>query len=75
MSVIFLFVTTPYPKQQTNILRWFCSLKFQYSLFSNKLFRHIFRNKRTVYTVENCRVTKAVTQNDVHFELVTRKLL
>ena len=52
MSAIFSFISTLYLKQ-TNILRYVPSLKFENSLFSNKLFRCIFRSERKVYTVEN----------------------
>ena len=62
MSVIFSFISTLYLKQQTNILRYFPSLKFENSLFSNKLFRCIFRSERKVYTVENDQV-KYFVQN------------
>ena len=41
----FSFISTLYLKQQTNILRCFSSLKFGNSLFSNKLFRCIFRSE------------------------------
>ena len=34
MTAIFSFISTLYLKQQTNILRRFCSLKFENSLFS-----------------------------------------
>ena len=39
MSTIFLFIKTLYLKQQTNILRCFSSLKFENSLFGNKIFQ------------------------------------
>ena len=41
----FSFISTLYLKQQTNILWCFSSLKFGNSLFSNKLFRCIFRSE------------------------------
>ena len=50
MSAIFSFISTLYQKQQTNILRYFSSLKFENGLFSNKLFRFIFHRERKVYT-------------------------
>ena len=50
---MFSFTSALYLKQQTNILQGFSSLKFGNSLFSNKLFRCIFRNKRKDYTAEN----------------------
>ena len=49
----FSFISTLYLKQQANILCCLCSLKFENSLFSNKLFRCIFRSERKVYTAEN----------------------
>ena len=49
----FSFISTLYLKQQANILCCFCSLKFENSLFSNKLFRCIFRSERKIYTAEN----------------------
>ena len=52
-SSIFSFFSTLYLKQQANILRCFCSLKFENILFSNRLFRCIFRSERKVYTTEN----------------------
>ena len=61
MSVIFLFISTFYLKQQTNILRYFSILKFQKSLFKNNLFRYIFRSEK-VYTAENDQI-KYFTQN------------
>ena len=39
-------------KQKSNILRCFCSLKFEKGLFSNKYFRFIFHSQMTVFTVE-----------------------
>ena len=48
MSVTYSFISTLYLKQQTKILRCFCSLKFENSLFSNKLFRCIFRSGRFI---------------------------
>ena len=53
MSTIFSLFSTLNLKQQTSILRCFPSLKFENSLFSNKLFRPIFGGKRNVYTAEN----------------------
>ena len=64
MSVIFPFISTFYLKQQTSILRCFCSLKFEYILFSNKLFRCVFRSKRTIYTAENDQI-KYFAQNEL----------
>ena len=61
MSAIFSFISTLYLKQ-TNILRYVPSLKFENSLFSNKLFRCIFRSERKVYTVENDQI-KYFVQN------------
>ena len=52
MSAICSFAPTLYLKQQTNILRCFSGLKFEKSLFSNKLFRCIFRSERKVYTAK-----------------------
>ena len=62
MSAIFLFISTFYLKQQTNILRCFSILKFQKSLFKNNLFRYIFRSEIKVYTAENDQI-KYFTQN------------
>ena len=53
ISAIFSFISTLYLNQQANILRCFCSLKFENSLFSNKLFRGIFPSERKVYSAEN----------------------
>ena len=53
ISKIFSFTSTLYLKQQANILRCFSSLKFENSLFSNKLFRCIFHSEGKVYTAEN----------------------
>ena len=53
MSAIFSFISTLYLKQQTNVLRFFSSLKFENSLFSNKLFRCTFRSERKIYTAAN----------------------
>ena len=61
MSAIFLFISTLYLKQQTNILRCFSVLKFQKSLFKNNLFRYILRSEK-VYTAENDQI-KYFTQN------------
>ena len=52
-SAIFSFISTLYLKQKTNILPCFSSLKFENSLFSNKLLRCIFRSESKVYTFEN----------------------
>ena len=49
-------------KQQTNILRCFCSLKFEKGLFSNKFFSFLFRSKMTVHTAENDQI-KYFAQN------------
>ena len=39
MSTVLSFIRILYPKQQSNILRCFCSLKFEKkSLFSNKFY-------------------------------------
>ena len=46
----------------TNILRYFFSLKFENSLFTDKLFRCIFRNDRKVDEVENDQI-KYFVQN------------
>ena len=61
MSAIFLFISTLYLKQQTNILRCFSILKFQKSLFKKNLFRYVFRSEK-VYTAENDQI-KYFTQN------------
>ena len=53
MSAIFSFTSTLYLKQQTNVLRFFSSLKFENNLFSNKLFRCTFRSERKIYTAAN----------------------
>ena len=53
MLAIFSSILTLYLKQQTNILLSFSSLKFEKSLFSNELFRCIFRSERKVYTAKN----------------------
>ena len=75
MSGIFPFISTLYLKQQTDILRCLSSLKFENSLFSNKLFRCIFCSERKVYTAENDQ-TKYFVQTSLfksHYSL--RKLL
>ena len=61
-SVIFSFISTFYLKQQTNIPRCFCSIKFENNLFSNKLYKRIFRSERKVYTAENDQI-KYFVQN------------
>ena len=50
MSKILLFIRILYLKQQSNILRCFCSLKFEKSLFSNNFFSFIFSSKMIVHT-------------------------
>ena len=45
MWTILKFILILYPKQQSNILRCFSSLKFQKSLFSNTFFSFIFHIK------------------------------
>ena len=60
MSAIFSFISTLYLKQQTNIFWYISSLKFENSLFSNKLFRCIFRSERKVYTAENDQIKYSV---------------
>ena len=62
MSEIFSFISTLYLKQQTNIIWCFFSLKFENSLFSNKLFRCIFRSEKKVYTAKNDQI-KYFVQN------------
>ena len=62
MLAIFSFISTPNLNQKTNILRCFSSLKFENSLFSNKIFRCIFRSERKVYTAENDQI-KYFVQN------------
>ena len=51
-SPIFSFISTLYLTQQANILRCFCSLKFENILFSNRIFRCVFRSERKVYTTD-----------------------
>ena len=51
---------TLYLKQQTNTLRCFSILKFESSLFSNKLFRCIFRSERKVYLYSWKRLNKVL---------------
>ena len=41
-----------FSKQQSSILRYFCSLEFEKSLFSIKFLNFIFRSKMTVLTAE-----------------------
>ena len=53
MSAVFSFISTLSLKQQTNIFRCFWNLSFENSLFSNKLFRHTFRSKRTTENDQN----------------------
>ena len=62
MSVIFSFILTIYLKQQTNILRCFSSLRFENSLFRNKLFKCVFRSEEKVYTADNHQI-KYFVQN------------
>ena len=50
MSAILSFIWILYLKQPNNILRYFCCLEFENSLFSNKLFWWVFSRKRMVYT-------------------------
>ena len=67
MTAIFSFISTLYLKQQTNILRCFCSLKFENSLFINTLFRYLFCSKRTIYTVENDQIKTSLLKS--HFSM------
>ena len=62
MSKICSFISTLYVKQQTNILRCFSSLQFENSLFSNNIYRCIFRSEKKVYTAENDQI-KYFVQN------------
>ena len=75
MSGIFPFISTLYLKQQTNILRCLSSLKFENSLFSNKLFRCIFCSERKLYAAENdhtkCFVQNWLGQITLHFVQTT----
>ena len=64
MSAIFSFISALFLTQPTNILPYFCSLKFENSLFSNKLFRCMFRSNRMVYTAENDQI-KNLVQNQL----------
>ena len=64
MSAIFSFISTFCLKQQTIILWCFFSLKFENSLFSNKLFRRIFCIERKVCTAENDQI-KCFVQNQL----------
>ena len=41
-----------YLKKQGSILRCFCRLKFEKSLFNNTFFSFIFRNKMIVHKAE-----------------------
>ena len=75
MAAIFLFISTLYLKQQTNILRCFCSLKFENSLFSNKLFRCIFRSERKIYTAENDQIKYFVQNQLVKVTFLMCKIL
>ena len=49
LSTILLFIRILYLKQQINILRCYCSLNFEKSLFSNKFFSLVFRSKMIVH--------------------------
>ena len=49
ISTILSFIQVLYLKQQNNVLRWFYSLKFETSLFSNKFSNCIFCSKGIVY--------------------------
>ena len=62
MSAILSFIRILYLKQRTNILWCFCSLKFENSLFSNKIFRYIFYCRGMVYAAEKNQ-TKYFVQN------------
>ena len=62
ISTILSFISVLYLKQQNNNLRWFCSLKYENSLFSNKLSNCIFRSKRIVYTSKKVHI-KYFVQN------------
>ena len=53
MSAIFSLISNHYLKQKTNIFMCFSSLKFENSLFSNKLFICVFRSERKIYTADN----------------------
>ena len=53
---IFTFISVLYLKHQTNIFRCFSGLKFENSLFSNKLFRCVFSCERKVYTAKNYQI-------------------
>ena len=75
MAAIFLCISTLYLKQQTNILRCFCSLKFENSLFSNKLFRCIFRSERKIYTAENDQIKYFVQNQLVEVTFLMYKIL
>ena len=52
MLTILQFDPILYLKKQRSILRCFCSLKFEKSLFSNKFFSFIFPSKMKVQTAE-----------------------
>ena len=52
MLTILQFVPILYLKKQRSILRCFCSLKFEKSLFSNKFFSFISPIKMKVQTAE-----------------------
>ena len=53
MSGIFSLILNHYLKQQTNIFMCFSSLKFENSLFRNKLSICVFRSERKMYTADN----------------------
>ena len=56
ISTILLFIRVLYLKQQNNILRCFCRLKFGNSLFSNKLSSCIFHSRTIVYTTKKVHI-------------------
>ena len=51
-STILWFIWNLYLKQQSNIVRCFCSLRFEKSLFSNKFFSFTFPSKMIVRTAK-----------------------
>ena len=56
MLKILSFIRILYRKQQSSILRCFCSLKIKKSLFSNKFFSFIFRSNMIAHTAKKDQV-------------------
>ena len=71
MSAVLSFIWILYLKK---LLRCFCSLKFENSLFRNNPFSGLFRGKKVVYTAEKYRIKYFVQNLRVKITILYVKL-